>query len=117
LTSSSVLPIIVPLSTFRRYIGGMSLSVEWDPAKAEANLGKHGVSFEEAATVLGDLLSITLADPDHSQTEERFLLLGRSATGRFLLLSIAERADIVRIISARSMTPRERRAYEREIEG
>jgi uncharacterized protein len=94
----------------------MSLSVEWDPAKAEANVRKHGVSFEEAATVLGDPLSLTLPDPDHSQTEERFLLLGRSATGRFLLLAIAEREDFVRIISARLMTPRERRAYEREIE-
>lgn len=65
--------------------------------------------------MLGDPLSITVADPDHSQTEERFLLLGRASTGRLLLLAIADKEDAVRIISARSMTPRERRAYEREI--
>jgi uncharacterized DUF497 family protein len=69
---------------------------------------EHGVSFEEAATVLGDPLSITLLDPDHSEAEERFLLLGRASTERLLLLSTAERGDAVRIISARSMTPRER---------
>lgn len=94
----------------------MSLAVEWDPAKAEANLRKHGVSFEEAATVLGDPLSITISDPDHSDIEERFLLLGRAVTGRFLILVIVERGRVVRIINARVMTPRERRAYEREVE-
>jgi uncharacterized DUF497 family protein len=93
----------------------MSLAVEWDSVKAEANRRKHGVSFEEAATVLADPLSITLPHPDHSEAEERFLLLGRASTERLLLLAIAERGDAVRIISARSMTPRERRAYEREI--
>lgn len=94
----------------------MSLAVEWDPAKAEANLRKHGVSFGEAATVLGDPLSITISDPDHSGVEERFLLLGRTSTERFLILAIAERGPAVRIINARVMTPRERRAYEREVE-
>lgn len=92
----------------------MSLEVEWDPAKAESNLRKHGVSFEEAATVLADPLSLTLDDPDHSETEQRFLLLGRATTDRFLIVAIAERGDTVRLISARLMTPRERRAYERE---
>jgi hypothetical protein len=90
------------------------LSVEWDPAKAGSNLRKHGVSFEEAATVLEDPLSITLDDPDHSRTEQRFLLLGRSATDRSLIVAIAEGGDTLRIISARLMTPRERRAYEQE---
>ncbi len=93
----------------------MSIAVEWDPAKAAANLRKHGVSFEEAASVLGDPLSITLPDPDHSREEDRFLLLGQSAMNRFLIVSITERGDTVRIISARAMTPRERKAYEHEI--
>ena len=93
----------------------MSLSAEWDPVKAESNLRKHGVSFEEAATVLGDPLSITLPDPDHSQEEERFLLLGQSGTGRLLLVSITEQSDHIRFIGAREMTPHERRAYEYEI--
>lgn len=93
----------------------MSLEVEWDPGKAEANLRKHGVSFEEAATVLNDPVSITLHDPNHSGTEQRFLLLGRGATDRYLIVAIAERDDTVRLISARLMTPRERRVYEEEI--
>jgi uncharacterized DUF497 family protein len=96
--------------------GGMDLSVEWDPEKAEANRRKHGVSFEEAATVLGDPLSATLPDPDHSEREERVLILGRSAAGRFLIASVTERSDRVRLISARPMTPRERRSYERSLE-
>jgi uncharacterized protein len=94
----------------------MALNVEWDPDKAEANLRKHGVSFEEAATVLADPLSATLPDPDHSEREERLLLLGRSSVGRYLIVSLTERGTQVRIISARVMTPRERRNYERSIE-
>jgi hypothetical protein len=87
---------------------------EWDPAKAESNAGKHGVTFREAATVFGDSLSVTLPDPDHSRDEERYLLLGRSAAGRLLVVAITERGDSLRIISARPMTPRERRVYEHE---
>ena len=90
----------------------MSLRVEWDPGKAESNEAKHGVSFSEAATVLADPLSITLPDPDHSRDEERLLLLGRSSGGRYLIVSLAERRDAIRIISARPMTSRERRTYE-----
>jgi uncharacterized DUF497 family protein len=93
----------------------MSLRVEWDPKKAAANESKHGVTFSEAATVLSDPLSVTLPDPDHSGSEERLLLLGQSRFGRFLILSITLRADVVRIISARPMTSRERRTYEHEI--
>ncbi len=93
---------------------GMGMHVEWDPVKAESNLLKHGVAFEEAMTVLGDPLSITLPDPDHSREEDRLLLLGRSAAGRLLIVAITEREESVRIISARPMTPRERRTYERE---
>lgn len=91
----------------------MAYRVEWDPDKAERNLRKHGVSFEEAATVLDDSLSVTVADPDHSQAEERLLLLGCSAFNRFLIVSCTLRGDTVRLISARLMTPRERRTYER----
>jgi uncharacterized DUF497 family protein len=100
----------------RHYLWEVSLEVEWDPAKAESNLRKHGVSFEEAATLLGDPLSVTLEDPDHGHTEPRFLLLGRAATDRLLIVAIAERGETVRIISARPMTSHERRAYERETE-
>jgi hypothetical protein len=88
------------------------MRIEWDPNKAEGNADKHGVTFHEAATVFGDSLSVTLPDPDHSSDEERYLLLGRSAAGRLLIVAITERGYNLRIISARPMTPRERRAYE-----
>lgn len=91
----------------------MDLAVEWDPEKAESNRQKHGVSFEEAATVLADPLSITIPDPEHSEAEDRFLLLGHSSAGRLLIAAITERGALVRLISARLMTPRERRVYER----
>jgi uncharacterized DUF497 family protein len=94
----------------------MDFLVEWDPQKARANRRKHGVSFEEAATLLGDSLSATLPDPDHSEREDRMLILGRSAAGRFLIASATERSDGIRLISARPMTPRERRSYERSLE-
>lgn len=87
---------------------------EWDPAKAEGNATRHGVAFEEAATVFGDSLSVTLPDPDHSRDEERYLVLERSAAGRLLIVAITERGDTLRIITARLLTPRERRAYEYE---
>jgi hypothetical protein len=94
----------------------MGLRVEWDSEKAEQNLRKHGVSFGEAATVLGDPLSTDRPDPDHSETEERLLLFGRSSAGRFLIVSLTYRGDTVRLISARLMTPRERRSYEQSID-
>ena len=92
----------------------MSLYVTWDPDKAASNLQKHGVSFEEAASAFADPLSNTLPDPDHSLEEARLLLLGRAASGRFVIVAFTERGDDLRIISARAMTPRERRAYEYE---
>ena len=94
----------------------MDIFIDWDPVKAERNLQKHGVSFEEAATVLYDPLSATLADPDHSGNEERLLVLGRSDFGRMLIVSITERGRAIRLISARLMTPRERRSYERSLD-
>lgn len=85
---------------------------EWDRRKAAGNLARHGVSFEEAATALGDPLSVIGADPDHSVDEERFVTFGVSASGRFLVVATTERGDTIRIISARPMTPGERTIYE-----
>ena len=92
----------------------MALRFLWDARKAAANLRKHGVTFEEAATVFGDPLSITIDDPDHSGDERRFLVLGVSNRPRLLVVAHSERGDAVRIISARRVTRRERRTYEEE---
>jgi uncharacterized DUF497 family protein len=90
----------------------MALRFRWDPRKAAANVRKHGVTFEEAATVFGDRLSVTIADPDHSADEQRFLLLGLSNRRRLLVVAHSERGESIRIISARRVTRRERRTYE-----
>ena len=88
------------------------MNYEWDPAKAASNLEKHGVSFEEAATVFGDPLYIDFYDPDHSIDEHRYLIMGQSTAGRLLIVYYTERDEIVRLISAREVTLSERRAYE-----
>ncbi len=93
----------------------MPLQFEWDETKARTNLAKHGVSFEEASTVFGDPLSLTIPDPLHSQTEERFLVLGHSFRGGLLVVAHTERGDRIRIISARRATRHERRTYEEGI--
>ena len=85
---------------------------EWDPQKAMKNLRKHGVSFDEAATVFQDDLSLTGVDPDHSLREERFVTFGVSSTGRMLVVSHTERGDHIRIISARPVKRTERKLYE-----
>jgi uncharacterized DUF497 family protein len=85
---------------------------EWDPAKAKENASKHGVSFTEAMTVFGDPLELVIADPDHSGAEQRFLSIGRSSSGRLLVVSYTERSARTRLISARPATARERKAYE-----
>lgn len=90
----------------------LHMDFEWDPAKAARNARKHGVSFVEAASVLGDPLSITAPDPDHSQDEERFIIVGISNRSRLLIVAVAERGSRIRIISARGLTNRERQAYE-----
>lgn len=90
----------------------MALDFEWDPAKAEANLKEHGVSFDEATTILRDTLSITISDPDHSDSEDRFIDIGMSHRMRLLVVSYTERQDKIRIISARQPTRAERRSYE-----
>jgi uncharacterized DUF497 family protein len=86
---------------------------EWDAQKAMANLRKHGVSFDEAMTVFADDQSITIPDPDHSEGEERFLVVGSSSRGRILVVSHAERGENIRIISARRADARERRKHGR----
>jgi len=88
------------------------MKFEWDPRKADSNLKKHGVSFQEAASVLGDDLSITYYDPGHSSREHRFITVGTSRTGRVLVVAHTDRGDNIRIISARKTTRRERRYYE-----
>lgn len=93
----------------------MAVQFEWDPRKARTNLRKHRVSFEEAATAFDDPLSITIPDPDHSLGEERFILIGRSARHRLVVVAVIEaEADIpiIRPISARLADRSERRDYE-----
>jgi len=90
------------------------MNFEWDPRKAEVNLWKHGVSFTEAGTVLGGDLAITVPDPDHSDEEDRYITIGWSNRGRLLIVSHTDRGDKIRIISARELTPRERKVYEEE---
>jgi uncharacterized DUF497 family protein len=92
----------------------VSLTFEWDPDKAGENERKHGVSFAEAATVFGDPLSATVADPDHSVGEVRCLTLGMSHQQRLLVVAHADRDDAVRLISARAATRAERKTYEEE---
>lgn len=92
----------------------MALRFEWDPRKAEWNLKMHGVSFREATSVFRDPLSITISDPDHSDSEARFVDLGVSHRGRVLVVSYTERGDNIRIISARRATRQEQRQYESE---
>ncbi|HLG17056.1 MAG TPA: BrnT family toxin [Blastocatellia bacterium] len=90
----------------------MDLSVEWDDKKAADNLKKHGVSFDEAATVFGDPLAASTADTTHSLDENRFLIIGQSIEPRVLLVVYCEQGDNVRIISARPATRREIEVYE-----
>jgi uncharacterized DUF497 family protein len=90
-----------------------TLQFEWDERKAIANERKHGVSFEEARTVFSDERARLIDDPDHSEEEERFVLLGLSSTLRLLLVCHCYRAEdsVVRIISARKATAHESKSY------
>jgi uncharacterized protein len=90
----------------------MGLRFEWDQRKADLNLKKHGVSFQEATSVFADKLSVTISDPDHSSLEARFLDLGLSHRGRLLVVSYTERGETIRIISARCADRFERKEYE-----
>ena len=91
------------------------LRFEWDERKAKANQKKHAVSFEEAQTVFFDDGAIEFPDPDHSEEEKRFLMLGRSFRLRILVVSHCFRKSesVIRIISARKATRKERTAYVR----
>ena len=88
---------------------------EWDAGKAEANLNKHGVSFEEAGTVFLDSLAMTFSDPDHSADERREITIGHTIEQQLVFVSHCERDDRIRIISARLATRPERRQYEEGI--
>ena len=88
------------------------MQFEWSENKAASNLSKHGVSFEEAKTVFEDPLYVDFYDPDHSEDEERYLIVGQSSRGRLLIVSYTERGDSIRLISARELTREERSAYE-----
>lgn len=86
---------------------------EWDQTKARFNEEKHGVGFVEASTIFGDPLELTIADPDHSEGEYRFVSIGRSRLENLLVVSYTERApNRIRIISARRATKREQGYYE-----
>jgi uncharacterized DUF497 family protein len=91
----------------------MAIRFEWDSRKASANLRKHGVSFEEAKSVFFDEQARLIDDPDHSEDEDRFVLLGLSQSLRLLLVCHCYRADgeVIRIISARKATRSEARFY------
>jgi len=90
----------------------MSLTFEWDEQKAEQNLLKHQVDFEEAKTVFGDPYAITIPDPQNSAAESRYIDIGYSSRRRLLVVVYTERGPNIRIISCRRATRRERRVYE-----
>ena len=89
----------------------MGLRFEWDEEKAKRNLKKHGVSFEEAATVLGDPLSMTIVDPLHSTVEQRWITMGLTYRERLVVVVHTNRGSAIR---ARKSTRREKKAYEKE---
>jgi uncharacterized protein len=92
----------------------MALIFEWNEEKAEANVRKHGVSFDEAKTVFNDPFAMTIPDPEHSSDEDRYIDLGMSARGRVLLVWYTERGANVRIIGSRKATGSQRQRYEEE---
>ena len=90
-----------------------TLQFEWDEVKAKANARKHGVTFEEARTVFFDEQAKLIDDPDHSEDEERFVILGLSSTPRLILVCHCYRksGSMIRIISARKATNKESKSY------
>ena len=88
------------------------MQFEWDSTKAAANLSTHRISFDEAKTVFDDPLYVDFYDPDHSDEEHRYIIIGESQQGRLLMVSYTERNDTIRIISSREVTPLERKEYE-----
>ena len=90
----------------------MAMKFGLDPRKAEINRRKHGVSFDEAASVFHDALAVSGPDPDHSVGENRFITFGQSSLGRPLAVHHTHRPGTIRIFSARRMTRGERKLYE-----
>jgi uncharacterized protein len=88
------------------------MQFDWDSEKASANLAKHGVAFDEARTVFDDPLYVDFYDPDHSDEEPRYIIIGQSESGRLLMASYTERDDTIRMISSRELTQAEQKAYE-----
>jgi uncharacterized DUF497 family protein len=87
---------------------------QWDEGNADKNWDNHRVSRSECEQVFFNMPLVAREDPAHSQTEDRFWALGQTDTGRRLFVVYTFRGDLIRVISARNMTPRERREYERE---
>ena len=88
------------------------LKFEWDINKANTNQKKHGITFEEASTVLSDVFSITVTDPLHPENEERWVTINQSDKHRTLIVVHTERGDVIRLISARLANIHERKRYE-----
>ena len=88
------------------------IEFEWDDEKAESNFKKHGVTFEEGATIFNDPLILTISDPDHSVSEERYISIGASVERNLLLVVHTERGERNRLISCRKANNTERKAYE-----
>ena len=88
------------------------MRLSWDPKKERRNRSTHGVGFQEATTLFGDALAVTVTDPDHSLGEERFITVGQSSSGQLLVVCHTELGDTIRIISARRASAHERKDYE-----
>ena len=91
------------------------MKFDWDEEKAKRNLSKHGISFDEATSVFDDPLFLTFADSEHSRNERRFIIMGKSAKGRLLVVSYTDRSETISLISARPVTNKERKAYESDL--
>jgi len=90
----------------------LGLQFEWDEKKAKINKRKHGITFEDASTAFADELSITIDDPEHSEDEDRLILIGQSKKFKTLVVIHVERRESIRIISARKATKHEQKFYE-----
>jgi uncharacterized DUF497 family protein len=94
----------------------MAYRFEWDRRKAVSNVGKHGMTFEEASTVFSDSSAFIFDDEDHSTDERREIIIGHSCSGRLVIVCFTERAEgVIGLISARSSTKHEREKYEKNI--
>ncbi len=91
----------------------MGIAFEWDESKNTINKSKHGISFEEAKTVFYDENALVIADPDHSEDEDRFIILGISSSAKMLVVChcYREKDSVIRLISARKATATEEKSY------